>query len=201
VHQTLTRLTFVALALLGTSVTQADTQGTPLSFSSLLSFSTHMTVSNTVGGDLEITPVGGKLLVNVLGELGVSNRVIGDYSINKNEGILFSFDQQVSLTAWDMDHLPGGKNTFSLRVDGGTAQSFKLQSHAPSTPLVGSTFQFGWLGEAYFLDSVQFSAWSEPVSPGTGTPVVTAIPEPSTAAMLLACGGVMLFVARRKSAQ
>lgn len=200
-HQAFTRLTLAALALLGASVAQANPQVTHLSFSNLLNFSTHMTISDTVGGELEITPVGGKLLVNVLGELGVSNRVIGDYSINKHEGILFSFDQQVSLSAWDLDHLPGGQNTFNLKVDGGTAQSFTLQSHAPSTPLVGSTFQFGWLGEAYFLDSVQFSAWSEPISTGTGSPVVTAIPEPSTAAMMLACGGVMLFVARRKSAQ
>ncbi len=198
-HHAFTRLTLATLALLGASVVQAAPTVTNLSFSSLLNFSTHLTVSNTVGGELDITPVGGKLLVNVLGELGVTNRVIGDYSINKNEGILFSFDQTVSLTGWDMDDLPGGPNHFSLRVDGGNVQPFSLHATGPSSALVGSTFQFGWLGESYVMDSVQFSAWSEPLPPNSGTPVVTAIPEPSTAAMLLACCGVMFFVARRKT--
>jgi hypothetical protein len=198
-HHVFTRLTLAALALLGATVAQATPAVTNLTFSNLLNYSTHMTVGNTVGGTLDITPVGGKLLVNILGELGVANQVIGDYSINKNEGVLFHFSQKVSLTNWDMDDLPGGKNTFSLKVDGGAAQSFSLASLKPSTALVGSNFQFGWLGEAYFIDSVKFTAWSEPAKPNTSGPLVTAVPEPSTAALMLACGGVLAFVARRKS--
>ena len=200
-HHAFTRLTLAALALLGATAVQAADQVTHLSFSNLLGFSTHLTVNNTVGGELDITPVGGKLLVNVLGELGVTQRVIGDYSINKKEGILFSFDQRVSLTGWDLDDLPGGPNHFSLRVDGGNVQPFSLHSAGPGSAVVGSSFQFGWLGESYFIDSLQFSAWSEPLTPTTGSPVVTAIPEPSTAALMLACGGVMAFMARRKSAR
>jgi hypothetical protein len=197
-HHVFTRLTLATLALLGASMAQAANTVTELTFSNLLNYSTHTTVNNTVGGTLNITPVGGKLLVNILGELGVTNQVIGDYSINKNEGILFNFSQKVSLAGWDMDDLPGGKNTFSLKVDGGAAQSFSLQSLKPTAPLVGSSFQFGWLGEAYFIDSVKFSAWAEPLSPSKPGPMVTAVPEPSTAAMLLACATVMAFVARRK---
>jgi PEP-CTERM motif len=198
-HHVFTRLSLATLALLGVTVAQATPAVTTLSFSSLLNFSTHMTLDHTVGGTLEITPVGGKLLVNVLGELGVAHRVIGDYSINRNEGILFNFSQKVSLTGWDMDSLPGGKNTFSLKVDGGAVQSFNLNSPKPGTALVGSSFQFGWLGESYFIDSVQFTAWAEPVKPNTPGPLVTAVPEPSTAALMVACGGVLAFVARRQS--
>ena len=198
-HHVFTRLTLAALTLMGVTVAQAAPAVTNLTFSSLLNYSTHTTVGNTVGGTLDITPVGGRLLVNILGELGVANQVIGDYSINKNEGILFNFSQKVSLTGWDMDDLPGGKNTFSLKVDGGAAQSFSLASLKPSTALVGSSFKFGWLGESYFIDSVQFTAWSEPAKPGTPGPVVTAVPEPSSAALMLACGGVLAFVARRKA--
>jgi len=204
-HHVFTRLSLVGLFLLGTSLAHAANPPaaakpttTELTFSNLLNYSTHMTVNNTVGGQLNITPVGGKLLVNILGELGVANQVIGDYSINKNEGILFNFSQKVSLSGWDMDDLPGGKNTFSLKVDGGTAQSFSLQSLKPTAPLVGSSFQFGWLGESYFIDSVKFSAWAEPMAPNKPSPLVTAVPEPSTAAMLMACATVMAFVARRK---
>lgn len=198
-----TRLGLAALAWLGASLAQAaNPPATPttteLSFSSLLNYATHLTVNNTVGGTLNITPVGGKLLVNILGELGVANQVIGDYSINKNEGILLNFSQKVSLTGWDLDDLPGGKNSFSLKVDGGAAQSFSLQSLKPTTPLVGSSFQFGWLGESYFIDSVKFSAWAEPIAPTKPSPLVTAVPEPSTAAMVLACATVLAFVARRK---
>ena len=198
-HHVFTRLTLAALTLMGVTVAQAAPAVTNLTFSSLLNHSTHTTVGNTVGGTLDITPVGGRLLVNILGELGVANQVIGDYSINKNEGILFNFSQKVSLTGWDMDDLPRDKNTFSLKVDGGAAQSFSLASLKPSTALVGSSFKFGWLGESYFIDSVQFTAWSEPAKPGTPGPVVTAVPEPSSAALMLACGGVLAFVARRKA--
>jgi hypothetical protein len=197
-HHVFTRLSLATLALLGASMAQAANTVTELTFSNLLNYSTHMTLGNTVGGNLNITPVGGKLLVNILGELGVTNQVIGDYSINRNEGILFNFSKKVSLTGWDMDDLPGGKNTFSLKVDGGTAQSFSLQSLKPGAALVGSSFQFGWLGEAYFIDSVKFSAWAEPIAPTKPSPLVTAVPEPSTAAMLMACATVMAFVARRK---
>jgi hypothetical protein len=200
-HHVFTRLSLTTLVLLGASWAQAanlPTATTELTFSNLLNYSTHMTVNNTVGGKLDITPVGGKLLVNILGELGVANQVVGDYSINKNEGILFNFSQKVSLSGWDMDDLPGGKNTFSLKVDGGAAQSFNLHSIKPTAPLVGSSFQFGWLGESYLVDSVKFSAWADPIKPAGKAPIVTAVPEPSTAALVLACAAVMAFVARRK---
>lgn len=200
-HHVFTRLSLVTLALLGVTVAQATPAVTNLSFSNLLNYSTHMTVGNTVGGTLDITPVGGKLLVNILGELGVSNQLIGDYSINKNEGILFNFSQKVSLTGWDMDDLPGGPNHFSLRVDGGNVQPFSLHSTGPGSALVGSSFRFGWLGESYFIDSVKFTAWAEPAKPNAPGPVVTAVPEPSTAALMLACGGVLAYVGRRKSAR
>jgi PEP-CTERM motif len=199
VHHVFTRLTLAALTLMGVTAAHATPAVTHLSFSNLLNFSAHMTVDHTVGGTLDITPVGGKLLVNVLGELGVSSRLIGDYSINKGEGILFNFSQKVSLTGWDMDDLPGGPDHFSLRVDGGLVQPFSLRSTGPGSSLVGSSFQFGWLGESYFIDSVKFMAWSEPVNPGKPGPLVTAVPEPSTAALMLACGGVFAFMARRKS--
>jgi len=45
---------------------------------------------------------------------------------------------------------------------------------------------------------VKFSAWAEPMAPNKPSPLVTAVPEPSTAAMLMACATVMAFVARRK---
>lgn len=187
--RSMTRWTALALVLWGSSAAQATTDTTHLSFSSLLGFSTQMSVDHTVGGHLAITPVGGKLLVNVLGELGVTNRVIGDYSINKNEGILFTFDQKVSLSNWDLDDLPGGRNQFSLRVDGGSALTLSMGSVAPSAPMVGQTFQFGWSGEAYLMDSVTFTAWHEPVSPphgGSSGGFVTPVPEPSVYAMMAA---------------
>jgi hypothetical protein len=122
-HHVFTRLSLATLVVLATSLAHAANPPsaakpttTELTFSNLLNYSTHMTVNNTVGGLLNITPVGGKLLVNVLGELGVANQVIGDYSINKNEGILFNFSQKVSLSGWDMDDLPGGKNTFRRKA-------------------------------------------------------------------------------------
>jgi len=188
-HHVFTRLSLATLALLGASMAQAANTVTELTFSNLLNFSTHMTVNNTVGGKLDITPVGGKLLVNILGELGVANQVIGDYSINKNEGILFNFSQKVSLSGWDMDDLPGGKNTFSLKVDGGTAQTFSLQSLKPSSGLVGKSFQFGWSGESYLIDSVKFSKWAAPV---------TSVPEASPLVLVLAGWLTMAFIARRK---
>lgn len=204
-HHVLKRLSLATAVLLGASLAQAATPPaatatTELTFSSLLSYSTRMTVNHTVGGRLDITPVGGALLVNVLGELGVTRQIIGDYSIGKNEGVLFNFGQKVSLTGWDMDDLPGGKNTFSLKVDGGAVQSFSLHSLKPSTPLVGSSFQFGWLGEAYFIDSVKFSAWAEPVQPPNPSPAVPAVPEPQTYALMAACLGVLAVATRRRSA-
>lgn len=198
-HHVFTRLSLATVALLSASWAHAANSTTELTFSNLLNYSTHMTVNNTVGGKLDITPVGGKLLVNILGELGVTNQLIGDYSINKNEGILFTFSQKVSLSSWDMDDLPGGKNTFSLKVDSGAAQSFNLQSLKPSSSLVGTSFQFGWLGEAYFIDSVKFSAWAEPIAPHKPAPIVTAVPEPSVAVMLMACAATLAYVARRKA--
>jgi hypothetical protein len=45
---------------------------------------------------------------------------------------------------------------------------------------------------------VKFSAWSEPIASNKPGPIVTAVPEPSTAALFLACAAVMAFIARRK---
>ena len=192
------RLTIASLALLGTALAQAANV-TTLNFNGLLSFAQHIELDHTVGGELDITPVGGKYLVDVLGMLGVTNKVIGDYSINKNEGVLFTFDKKVSLIGWDMEDLPRGTNTFSLKVDSGAAQTLSLQSVQPNAPLVGKSFQFGWLGESYLIDSLKFASWAEPVKPPSkGSALVTAIPEPSSAALMLACGATLVFVSRRK---
>ena len=141
-HTVVNRWALAALVLMGASVAQAAPV-TTLSFSSLLGYAESVQVQDTVGGDLTITPVGGQYLVNILGELGVTNGLLGDYRINLNEGVLLNFEEKVSLLGWDMDDLRGGSNVFTLQVDGGALQMISLQSTTPDQPEVGRSFLLG----------------------------------------------------------
>jgi len=195
------RWALAALVLMGASVAQAATPPvTTLSFSSILGYAKSVQVQDTVGGDLTITPVGGKYLVNILGELGVTNSLFGDYRINLNEGVLLSFDEKVSLLGWDMDDLRGGSNVFTLKVDGGAVQMISLQATTPDQPEVGRSFLLGWSGDAYLIDSLTFGAWHEPVGPLPDGGIVGVVPEPSTSALLAACMVTMGVFVRRRSA-
>lgn len=195
------RWALAALVLMGASVAQAATPPvTTLSFSSLLGYAKSVHVQDTVGGDLTITPVGGQYLVNILGELGVTNSLFGDYRINLNEGVLLNFDEKVSLLGWDMDDLRGGSNVFTLKVDGGAVQMISLQATQPDQPEVGRSFLLGWSGDAYLIDSLTFGAWHEPVGPLPDGGIVGVVPEPSTSALLAACMVTMGVFVRRRSA-
>lgn len=200
-HTVDNRWALAALVLMGASVAQAATPPvTTLSFSSLLGYAESVQVQDTVGGDLTITPVGGQYLVNILGELGVTNGVFGDYRINLHEGVLLNFENKVSLLGWDMDDLRGGSNVFTLQVDGGGLQMISLQSTTPDQPEVGRSFLLGWSGDAYLIDSLTFGAWHEPVGPLPDGGIVGVVPEPSTSALLAACMVTMgVFVRRRSS--
>lgn len=201
-HSFVNRWALAALVLMGASVAQAATQPvTTLSFSSILGYSTSMHVQDTVGGDLSITPVGGKYLANILGELGVTNSLFGDYRINnRHEGVLLNFDEKVSLLGWDMDDLRGGSNVFTLKVDGGAVQMISLKATTPDQPEVGRSFLLGWSGDAYLIDSLTFGAWHEPVGPLPDGGIVGVVPEPSTSALLAACMVTMGVFVRRRSA-
>lgn len=179
-------MALVVAAMAAQATPRSDAQ-TTLSFSGLLGLSTGLHLTNTVGGDASVTPLGGRYLVNVLGELGVSNSLLGDWRINRHEAVLFSFARPVSLSWWDLDDLPRGSNQFLLAVDGAAPQTLSLHQHQlPSRqPLVGQTFAFGWSGDAYLIDSLTFTR-----APAVGT-VVTAVPEPGTYALMAACLGVI----------
>ena len=198
-HTVVNRWALAALVLMGASVAQAAPV-TTLSFSSLLGYAESVQVQDTVGGDLTITPVGGQYLVNILGELGVTNGVWGDYRINLNEGVLLNFEEKVSLLGWDMDDLRGGSNVFTLQVDGGALQMISLQSTTPDQPEVGRSFLLGWSGDAYLIDSLTFGAWQAPAGPLPIGGIVGVVPEPSTSALLAACMVTMGAFVRRRSA-
>ena len=199
-HTVVNRWTLAALVLMGASVAQAAPSVTTLSFSSLLGYTRSAQVQDTVGGDLTITPVGGEYLVNILGELGVTNGLFGDYRINLNEGVLLNFEEKVSLLGWDMDDLRGGSNVFTLQVDGGALQMISLQSTTPDQPEVGRSFLLGWSGDAYLIDSLTFGAWQAPAGPLPVGGIVGVVPEPSTSALLAACMVTMGAFVRRRSA-
>ena len=177
-----------ALAAVMSVPAQAAT--TALTFSEVIAAASELHYTGTVGGDLTVSANSGKLVV-LLGELGVSKASKLDPRINGGDSILFSFAQDVQLAFWDMDDLNfAGSNKFSLKVDGHPFQ-FSLDSHGPgssSLPLIGSTFEFGFKGDAYMIDTLKFK------SVGPTLPV----PEASTWAMALAGLGVAGVVARRR---
>ena len=124
-----------------------------------------------------------------------------DPTIDKNQGLLFTFSQAVRLTGFNMDHAVGaGASQFTLSVDGGAAQNFRLDGgNWASTGLTGTTFAFGYLnsgGAPYAIDSVSLASLTVSASVGGG--VVTAVPEPQTYALMAACLGVLAVATRRR---
>lgn len=158
---------------------------TKLTFSEIIDVETKITYENTVGGDLKITSTGGSLVI-VGGELGVASKKNWDVRIGKNETVVFTFEDAVELTKWDMDDLFGGK--FTLSVDGGAATQFSLDSHGPATDLIGKVFTFGYKNDSYFIDSLSFKGYCPPV------------PEPETYGLALAGLLTTAVVLRRRKA-
>lgn len=177
----------LAASTLLLSALGAQAATTTLTFSELVDLETSLEYSNTVGGDLTVTADGGKLVI-VAGELGVLKKHSIDARINGGESITFSFDDVVQLSYWDMDDLNLlGSNKFSLSVDGGSATKYSLDSHGPGSLLTGTTFTFGYKGDAYFIDTLKFSS-------------VPAVPEPGSVALVLAGLGIAGLVAHRRRA-
>ena len=161
---------------------------TKLTFTKLLDAETKIERENTVGGDLTITANGGKLVV-IGGELGVSSKKSPlDVRIGSGETVIFTFEEAVELTKWDLDDLWGGSNKFTLSVDGGAAAQFSLDSNGPSTDLIGKVFTFGYKNDSYFIDSLTFKGYCPPV------------PEPETYGLALAGLLVAGVALRRKGA-
>ncbi len=175
-----------ALALTATVSAQAAT--TTLTFSEVVGVHTTLNYSGTAGGQLTVTPSSGSLVI-LAGELGVAQWNNWDSRIGAGESITFTFQNAVQLIGWDMDDLNlGGSNQFKVKVGGGATHQFSLDSHS-ATPgtLVGKTFAFGYSGDRYYIDTLKFAS-------------VTAVPEPSGVAMLVAGLGVAGLVARRRKA-
>lgn len=176
-----------ALALSAAATAQAAT--TTLTFSEWIDLHSSLNYTNTVGGNLKVTASSGSLAV-VLGELGVAQGLDWlDWRINSAEAITFTFQNQVTLIGWDMDDANlGGSNKFGLRIDGtGPVASLSLDSYGPASTFTGKSFTFSHKGDAYFIDRLTFGS-------------VTAVPEPSSVAMLLAGLGVAGLIARRRKA-
>lgn len=179
----------LASALVLASVASAQAATTTLTFSQLIDFSSSLSYDNTVGGDLTVTADGGKLVI-IGGELGVAKLKLFDLDprLGKNESITFSFQDAVSLSFWDMDDLNlDGSNKFGLSVDGSAIQQFSLDSKNPGAlTLTGNTFTFSYAKDSYFIDTLKFSS------------VTPAVPEPTTAALVLAGLSVAGVIARRR---
>lgn len=175
-----------ALTLSAAATAQAAT--TTLTFSEWIDLHSSLNYTNTVGGNLKVTASSGSLAV-VLGELGVAQGLDWlDWRINSAEAITFTFQNQVTLIGWDMDDANLlGTNKFGLGVDAGPVASLSLDSHDSSTVFTGKSFTFSHKGDAYFIDRLTFAS-------------VTAVPEPSSVAMVLAGLGVAGLIARRRKA-
>lgn len=157
---------------------------TVLTFSKLSGKYSTIHYDNTeAGGDLDITATGGKL-VAALGNLGVYDKTVkhDEITIDKNQAITFTFEKVVGLAGWDMSDLWGGIDKFSLSVDGGVATKFSLNSHGPSSALIGKSFTFGYAGDDYMIDTLKF---------------VCEVPEPETYALMIA-GLLTAGVMRRR---
>lgn len=171
----------VAIAAASASA-QATT--TTLTFSEIVGVHNTLSYSGTAGGNLTVSSNKGSLTI-VLGELGVATWNNWDPRLNAGETITFSFAKDVKLSYWDLDDLPHGSNQFGLKVDGGANTSYSLDSHGPSTVLIGKTFTFAHKGDSYFIDTLKFSS-------------VTPVPEASSVAMTLAGLGLVGFIASRR---
>ena len=178
------RLFGMAASLAALALPAQATTTTTLTFTEIIDAATTLNYSGTAGGNLTVSSTGGKLVI-VLGELGVAKLANVDTRLGSGETITFSFAQAVSLSYWDLDDLPFGSNQFGLSVDGGTPASYSLASHGSATPLIGNTFTFSYTGDSYFIDTLKFSS-------------VTAVPEASSTAMVLAGLGVVGFIAGRR---
>src|SRR5690606_21619187 len=120
---------------------------TKLKFDKVLKVGKTFEYKNTVGGDVTVAASNGGLLINALGQLGVSTHgSLLDARIGTGESISFTFDNAVQLVDWDFTDLPWYSNNFTLSVDGGAAQVFSLHDFNATTDLVGSKFTFGYKG-------------------------------------------------------
>jgi hypothetical protein len=175
----------VAATALAAAAVSAQAATTTLTFSELIGVHSSLHYSGTAGGDLMVTSNVGSLTI-VLGELGVATWNNWDPRLGSGESITFSFAQNVKLTYWDLDDLNFlGSNNFGLKVDSGAVKTYSLDSHAPSTSLIGKSFTFSYKGDAYFIDTLKFAS-------------VTPVPEASSVAMTLAGLGVVGFIAARR---
>lgn len=128
-------------------------------------------------------------------------RAIDGASIDHNQSLLFNFSKSVTLASFNMDHGAGmGGRLFSIFVDGGGGQSFKLDgSDWLATGLTGRSFRFGAQqanGASFSIDSVGFSevSASQQGTPGHASP----LPEPSVYASVGLSAGLIIFLARRR---
>lgn len=164
---------------------------TKLKFDKVLKVGKTFEYKNTVGGDLTVSTLSGALLVNALGQLGVSSKSnLLDSRVNLGESISFTFDNAVQLIDWNFTDWSKPSNKFTLSIDGGAAQVFSLDNFNATTDLIGSKFTFGYKGDSYFIDSLTFQGYCPPV------------PEPETYGLALAgllTAGVALR--RRQKAQ
>lgn len=162
---------------------------TKLKFDTLLKVGKTLTQKDTVGGDLTVTASKNGLLVNALGQLGVSTPTsfleAADIRLGKNESITFTFENAVELINWDFTDLPEMSNVFTLAIDGAAAVEYSLHSFNATTDLIGSKFTFGYKGDSYFIDSLTFQGYCPPV------------PEPETYGLALA-GLLVAGVALRR---
>jgi hypothetical protein len=184
------RCLIAAAALVGVqglahAIATTTPAGTNVTFSGVASLSQSLTVSNSVGGSLSITPQGGSHITGLNGKVGVSQNSAADTTVGTGEGILFSFAKGVTLSRLQLD-VPGTGGTFTLSVNGGSAQTYTLATFQNPVAIVGSTFLFGWSGTDYAINSVTFGKATSPV------------PEADVVAMVLAGAGIAAFAARRQ---
>ncbi|TBO31235.1 hypothetical protein EYS42_08280 [Aquabacterium lacunae] len=159
--------------------------GTNVTFSGVASLSQSLTVNNSVGGTLTITPQGGSHITGLSGKVGVSQNSAADTTVGSGEGILFSFTKGVTLSRLLLD-MPGTGGSFTLSVNGGGAQTYSVATFQNSVSIAGSTFLFGWSGTNYAINSATFGKATSPV------------PEADVVAMVLAGAGIAAFAARRQ---
>lgn len=126
-------------------------------------------------------------------------------TIDKNQSLLFTFSQAVRLTGFNMDYASNtGSSLFTLTVDDGNAQTFRLDgSNWLSAGLTGTTFAFGVAnsgGASYAIDSVSLASLAASTANPINSGVVAAVPEPETYALMAACLGVLAVAMRRRKA-
>ncbi len=176
----------MAAALAVACAASAQAATTTLTFSELIGVHSSLNYSGTAGGSLTVAPSSGSLVI-LAGELGTAKWTNWDPRIGSGESITFTFQNDVKLSYWDLDDLFLSTNKFSLKVDGGAAQTLSLFSHGTTPALVGKSFTFGYKGDSYFIDTLKFSS------------VTPAVPEPAAGALILSGLAVAGVIARRRN--